>query len=507
MAEIWQAHLKGAAGFEREVCIKLVQPQYSGDPEFRRMFENEALITGRLQHQNIVQVFDYDHVGDMYYIAMEYVSGRDLRTALNRAAEKGVRPSPALAARICMESARGLGVAHAFRLPDGTPSPVIHRDISPHNILLSFSGEVKLADFGIAKLRAAATHTQEGTLKGKVNYMSPEQAWGRDMDPSSDVFSMGIILWEMLAGKRLFGGDSELKVLEQVRHAPIPDPSEGVDGVPAALAAITVRALARDCNGRFADAGAMADAIQHFLYSWPHDPAGESVSAFMHTLYPDRNSEPPRAVTEVMPGYAEGDARDGQAGMKPPMERTLTLETGRSRKWLAVLLIPALAAAAITYVAFTQNRGPAGIKAAPVAAAEQVVAPATKIAAEKAPENTPEKAAVAEAGSCTVNQAGDCATPPQPVKPPEPPAAAPQPPAIKAVSQARTGTLSINAAPWAHVYFRGRDLGTTPLTRVALPAGVQTITLKNPEMGVEKTIRVKITAGAEAKESVDLTEE
>jgi hypothetical protein len=514
MAEIFHATLRGAGGFSREVCVKLIQPQYSSDPEFRRMFENEALIAGRLQSANVVQVLDYDRDGDLYYIAMEYVFGKDLRAVMARAAERGDRLPLALSARVALDAARGLSAAHRLTATDGTPTPVIHRDVSQHNILVSFAGEVKLADFGIARLRAAASFTREGALKGKVNYMSPEQAAGGTLDVRSDVFSLGIVLWEMIAGARLFDGDSEVTVLEKVRHAPIPKPSELSRYVPPDLDNLVMQALERDPSGRFPDAGAMADALQKFLYAWTHDLDEESPAAFLSKIYPEEKRPAARPGTEVL-APAEGGPpapRPSQPVAAAPGEPTAARRRARGGRFAVVLGAALLALAAAAAVWFSFGRTPTPAPAPAHATAPSAGAPKTADAptAGARPATAPEGEAACGPGA--PNRACAPAVEPEPAlakaEPAPPPEARKEPPRKPAKTPPKvqkTGTLTINARPWAHVYFKGNKLGTTPLSGIALPEGDQKLILKNPELGVQKEVHVRITAGEDHKMSENMT--
>ncbi|HET9037469.1 MAG TPA: serine/threonine-protein kinase, partial [Myxococcaceae bacterium] len=200
MAEIYLAAALGPEGFEKDVVIKRVRPGLAGDPEFVRMFIAEARVASRLNHANLVHIFDFDKHEDTYYLAMEYVRGHSLWELRRRRQERGVAIPPMLVAQIGMEVARGLAYAH--RLTDGGHSlNLVHRDVTPHNVLLSFDGAVKLTDFGIAK--AGGRATTSGMLKGKFAYMSPEQARGDALDARTDVFALGVTLWELLTGARL----------------------------------------------------------------------------------------------------------------------------------------------------------------------------------------------------------------------------------------------------------------------------------------------------------------
>ncbi|HVO31471.1 MAG TPA: serine/threonine-protein kinase, partial [bacterium] len=216
MAEIWKAKVLGPAGFEKTVAVKKILPELTDDSEFLEMFVDEAKLVADLVHPNIVQVHDFGQVGPRdYFIAMEYVSGANLGSLLKRLKDRGARVPRETAIFIILESARGLGYAHAKRDSAGRSLGIVHRDVSPSNILVSFGGEVKVADFGIAKARSARQTTAEGFVRGKVSYMSPEQAAGGDLDQRSDIFSLGLVFVEMLTGKRFFTGENSRDIYQK----------------------------------------------------------------------------------------------------------------------------------------------------------------------------------------------------------------------------------------------------------------------------------------------------
>ncbi len=227
MAEVFMAKTFGVEGFERLVAVKRILPNIAEDTEFIQMFVDEAKIAVQLTHANIVQVFDLGKVADSYYIAMEFVHGRDLRALFDRCRHEGEPMSVAQACFIVMKVCEGLDYAHNKRDAQGTELHLVHRDVSPQNILVSYDGELKLVDFGIAKAAGKASKTQAGILKGKFGYMSPEQVRGLPIDRRSDIFSLGIILYELLTGERLFVGESDFSTLEKVRNVeilPAPEP-------------------------------------------------------------------------------------------------------------------------------------------------------------------------------------------------------------------------------------------------------------------------------------------
>jgi len=225
MAEIYLARTRGLGGFEKHVALKMIHPNFSSNDHFIEMLIDEAKISVQLQHANIAQVYDLGRVGKTYYITMEYVDGCDLYKILRRASEQDRSMPVEIAAHITKEVAHGLDYAHRKRDDAGKPLSIVHRDISPQNVLLSASAEVKIVDFGIAKAASRAQQTAVGVIKGKYYYMSPEQAWGDPVDHRTDIFSTGILLYEMLTGQMLYLEEDLHKLLDMVRKADIPPPS------------------------------------------------------------------------------------------------------------------------------------------------------------------------------------------------------------------------------------------------------------------------------------------
>ncbi|MEE2757039.1 MAG: serine/threonine-protein kinase [Myxococcota bacterium] len=270
MAEIYLARTSGIGGFEKLLALKLIHSKYAQDQEFIDMLIDEAKIAVQLSHVNVCQIFDLGCVGDRFFIAMEFVDGQDLYQMLVEGSEKDTLMPFDLVAFIGREVAAGLEYAHTKQDQYGRPLNLIHRDISPQNVLVSFDGQVKLVDFGIAKASQRRQETESGVIKGKFYYMSPEQAWGDPLDPRSDVFSCGICLYEMLCGQMLYNEDDPLALLDKVRRAEIPPISETRSGVPAELERIILKALARDRDQRYADAGQLKSDLSSFLYGrWP----------------------------------------------------------------------------------------------------------------------------------------------------------------------------------------------------------------------------------------------
>lgn len=306
MAEIFLAKAMGAEGFQRDVAIKRILPTFSEDEAFITMFIDEARIAARLHHPNIIQILDFDRIDDSYYIAMEFVNGRDLRKVLDRGRDPANRITPLRAVSAIADIASALGYAHQVRGEDGEPLNIVHRDVSPHNILLSFNGVVKLTDFGIAKAAARSTRTRAGTVKGKCSYMSPEQARGKPLDGRSDLFALCAIAWEMLTGNKLFDGDGDFDVLNNVVNQQVEPPSRFNDAVPEELDQIVMRGLERDLDRRWPDMQALEGALRSFVFRHARGLEEVSLGPYLRGLFADEIAqEATSAGVRPQPGVAD----------------------------------------------------------------------------------------------------------------------------------------------------------------------------------------------------------
>ena len=285
MAEVFLAKSFGIEGFEKIIAIKRILPTMAEDDDFIEMFIDEAKIAGHLNQANIVPIYELGKIGDSHYIAMEYVWGKDLLQIMNRFRKMRKRMPPAMVAHIAGRMCEALEYAHSKRDRRGNPLNLIHRDISPQNILVSYDGAVKLIDFGIAKAASRTTKTQAGVLKGKFGYMSPEQVRGLPIDHRSDIFAVGTCMYEMLTADRLFTGESDFSTLEKVRHAQVAPPSQVVAGVPQQFDDILMRALARDPADRWQTAGELHEALQEFLVTQRPPFTSGKLSAWMSTAF------------------------------------------------------------------------------------------------------------------------------------------------------------------------------------------------------------------------------
>ncbi|TMQ18428.1 MAG: serine/threonine protein kinase [Deltaproteobacteria bacterium] len=266
MASVYKAVVRGAAGFQRTVAVKHIKPEFRALKNYIDMFIEEARVGSELAHPNIVQVHDFCSEGGSYYLIMEWVEGIDLG-ALIKVNRDAVRDIPwPVAASIAIGTLRGLGAAHDRVGLDGRPAPVIHRDVSPHNVLLGLNGAVKLSDFGLARARdRAASLTAPGTVKGKLSYLAPEVTFGKPNTVQSDLFGVGSVLWETLTGDRLFDGKNDIEIFKKIRACQIPSIQARRKDIPAALAAILEVALSADPTHRYATADEFAHALDQVV--------------------------------------------------------------------------------------------------------------------------------------------------------------------------------------------------------------------------------------------------
>ncbi len=300
MAEVFRARDTERGG--AIVALKRILPQIAEDEDFIQMFEDEARVARQLEHPHIARMFDFGQVGIHYYIAFEYVNGKDMRAVFERAVKQGQTLSLPFLLYVFSRIGEGLSYAHARKDKDGAPVSIVHRDVSPQNIVVSFDGDVKLIDFGIAKAAGKLSRTAVGTIKGKFGYMSPEQIRGLEIDQRTDIFSLGICMWELLTRKRLFQADNELLVLEKIRNYVIPPPSTIEPGIPEELDRIVMKALAKDPNERYRQTKDLFRDLNVLSQGLGNAASREDVARTMREAFPEAANR-------------FGNAQDASAGL------------------------------------------------------------------------------------------------------------------------------------------------------------------------------------------------
>ncbi|HEV8237795.1 MAG TPA: TonB family protein [Thermoanaerobaculia bacterium] len=391
MAEVWKARMEGVEGFRKTVAIKKILPHLTDSVDFVTMFIDEAKLAAQLNHPNIIHIYDLGKLGEDYYIAMEYVEGKDLRSILNTARKREQALPAGLALLVAARLASALDYAHRKRDFDNRELGLVHRDVSPQNVLISYEGDIKLCDFGIVKAVAKASKTQMGALKGKLQYMSPEQAWGRVVDARSDIFSLGAVLFEMLTGRRLFAGESEISVLEAVREARIQSVRSIDPGISEPVDAIVHRALAKDPDDRYQTAGEMQKEIEAVLHNFKPNPSQGELAAYMHRLFSEEAAQGVPAAPIVMPVVAAVPSAGAEVPAVAPVGGLQEGEEGaRKKPWL--LPVAAAFVLVVGGLVWWLTRG--GGTSAPASAAPAEAPAAAAAAPAAAPGTTVVPAAV-----------------------------------------------------------------------------------------------------------------
>jgi serine/threonine-protein kinase len=306
MAEVFRGVAESMEGFKKSVAIKRILPNLTKNQKFVSMFLDEARLSLFLQHANIVQVFDISRTPDnAYFLVMEYVDGCNLKALLERQKQKGKRIDIGHSVYLMSECCKALQYAHNLEHPEtNEPLGIVHRDISPPNILLSKNGEVKLVDFGLAKANSQIEATDPGVVKGKFSYLSPEAASGRDVDHRADVFAVGIILWELFTGRRLFYGDTDYQTVELVRQARVPSIAALNPEVEAEIEQVVRKALSRDPADRYQNAGDLGDALAQFLFSRRMKVTARDIAALVRDTQVEmmrkRSAEPKDSLIDAL---------------------------------------------------------------------------------------------------------------------------------------------------------------------------------------------------------------
>src|SRR5689334_7122291 len=306
MAEVFRGVAESMEGFKKAVAIKRVLPSLTKNQKFVSMFLDEARLSLFLQHANIVQVFDISKTPDnAYFLVMEYVDGCNLKSLIERQKQRGKRMEIAHAIYLMIECCKALNYAHNLEHPEtNEPLGIVHRDISPPNILLSKNGEVKLVDFGLAKANSQIESTDPGVVKGKFSYLSPEAASGLEVDHRADVFAVGIILWELFTGRRLFYGDTDYQTVELVRQARVPSIAALNPEIEPELEQVVRKALAREPEERYSSANDLGDALAQYLFSRRMKVTARDISTLVRDTQVEmmrkRSHEPKESLIDAL---------------------------------------------------------------------------------------------------------------------------------------------------------------------------------------------------------------
>jgi eukaryotic-like serine/threonine-protein kinase len=336
MAQIYLARQSGLGAFERHVVLKTILRERATDQRFITMFLDEAKLAATLNHQNIAQVYEVDQADGAYFMAMEYVHGENARAILETTLRRGWTIPLELAVMIVSGAAAGLHHAHERRGKNGQPLNIVHRDVSPANVMVGYDGSIKVLDFGIAKAEERATKTVGGTIKGKYGYMSPEQCKGKQLDRRSDIFALGICLYEMTTLRRAFKGNDDFETMKRIVSGDIILPSVAVPGYPRELEAIVLTAMANDVNARFQTAQEMIEALDAFAVRAKLTGSNTAMGRFMVQLFgskrepwveaaagpsgerTDIHSAPDESDNEKTKVLEESDRGSNRAGSVPP---------------------------------------------------------------------------------------------------------------------------------------------------------------------------------------------
>lgn len=560
MAEIFLAReIAGQGGAHRMMVVKRVLPHVAEDEHFVDMFVDEARLAMQLNHPGICHVYAFGEEQGSYYIAMEWVNGKPVSKIMRRAKELGGLPIP-IALRIFAQVAEALDYAHRACDPAGEPLGVVHRDVSPQNIMVSYDGVVKLLDFGIAKASSHSTRTEAGVIKGKFAYMSPQQCVGEPIDGRADLFALGTCLFEALTGKNPFRRKTEFETMMRIVGDPIPTLKEVRPDVPDAVDALVQKALMREPERRFQTGAEMQQAIEEALAKQGLFVNANKLAEYMQGLFGDEIKQGPDLDMRLsMPPRPSGDritSQDHSSERPRPIEPGATLldakpldarplaKEVRSRKkssglvlfLFAVLALFGLAAmGSAAALLLLTPRDPEAAASAPGVDPPQAVVPpspppppiaqgsvlfesdppgATVIFRGRELGRTPIEQGMVDPGTYSIEMrndsgswTGDVVIYPGAQAHVNARIVAAGVAAISerevAAPRAAAGQLSLNTSPWSRVYLGSRLLGTTPLGRVSVPSGTQRLRLVDRD-GNEHRVTVRVPAGGHAQEFFDL---
>jgi serine/threonine-protein kinase len=537
MAEVYRAVLRGPDGFTKEYAIKKMLPQLSDDPVLVQMFLDEARLASQLTHPNICQIFELGFDEGRHYIAMEFLEGRVLAELWKQAQQTGTPIDPMISAHVVARAAEGLSWAHERHGPDDQPLGIVHRDVSPDNLMLTRDGQVKVLDFGIARASQRTTKTATGMVRGKVAYMAPEQIRGEAVDARADVFSLGVVLFGLLSNKGVFARQNDAQTMFAILNGEVP-PNTRDPRVPDALWAVARAALAVKPADRVSSARALMTELDALVSKAGHDGRAR-VAALVRATAVDAAAQ----KTSVAPPPAAGDswretfatpgsipspsaaaqrptdpdtgmmARPRTAAMPVEVARTAAMpvevdvgdfrdEPRGRRPWRAMVgVVVALAAVASAGLWWSREAAPVATVTPPV----ELPGPAPKTTEPAPPEpKVPEVAAVEtpdpvkpEPAKPEVTKKPELTRPPRtrarPINGSTTPAhPLAEPPRVATTTVTGSGKLTLDTQPWTQVYLGTRLLGETPLEAVTVPAGHLALRAVNPELKLERIIEVDV---------------
>ncbi|MFZ5786221.1 MAG: serine/threonine protein kinase, partial [Acidobacteriota bacterium] len=334
MSEVYLARQAGPSGFLKIVVLKVILPQLAEDAQFVQMFQNEAKLAALINHPNVVQIFDFGVEEGVHFMAMEYIDGRNLNRILRALAGSSQRMPVPVAVRITADACGALEFAHSLRDPSGQPLQIIHRDVSLENILVTYTGQVKLVDFGIAKARTVESYTTQGTLKGKYNYMAPETIEGLPLDHRIDIYAMGVVLYRLLLGQMPYSGDNHAQLLNRIMTRPPTPPRQLDPTLPTALEEIMLRAVAKNREERHQHAGELQADLEGFLHQSGSAVMPFHLAQFMGSAFPPGSDED-RATYQQLAGTGTPHAGwtptpGGRTGPTTPVGGRSTTPPGRT---------------------------------------------------------------------------------------------------------------------------------------------------------------------------------
>lgn len=532
MAEVFKAVYEVADGIEKTCVVKRLLPNLAKNPEFIEMFRDEARVSMGISHANFVQVFDFGNADNEYFLAMEYVRGQNLGTILKRTLRGGKLLPRDVGFYVCSEVARGLHYVHTLTDATGKPLDIVHRDIAPDNILVSYEGDVKVADFGIAKAAITVNKTQAGFVKGKASYLAPEQILGADIDARADVFALGAVLWEMLTGRRLFSGQNELEIINKVCTQPITPPSQVGPKLTPEFDAVVMKALERNPNARYPSAAAFREAMEALAAKYNSQLSASKTGEYVSMLFRDEmDDEGGQAyTTSSEPSMVPNDSTAARIYEPPPHEpsspsvpnlsartptRNRSLGTGPQRRHarrtspllrLALLLVLVLVAggwaAYAGYIPIERIPGLSALRGEASPTPEATPTPVAHTTPKKRRRKrrpTPKPTVEVAASEQPTQSATTAATEVANVTPTEPEV-------DESIDAVATGALQIDSTPKGKIFVDGVDIElTTPTDRLEVPVGEYEIRVLNEEQGLQARKLVIVSAGETIREHLQLT--